>query len=77
MRSAVEQQLNLIALGKACFNVVLEHALEIFRLKFKYFVNSISGMDELFEVSFSPLASSGKPMSRLVAQTIIDIVSLP
>ncbi|XP_052821520.1 DNA topoisomerase 3-beta-1 isoform X2 [Octopus bimaculoides] len=64
MRSAVEQQLNLIALGKACFNVVLEHALEIFRLKFKYFVNNISGMDELFEVSFSPLASSGKPMSR-------------
>lgn len=64
MRSAMEQQLNLIAIGKANYHAVLEHALEIFLLKFKYFVNNISGMDELFEVSFSPLASTGKPMSR-------------
>ena len=30
----------------------------------KYFVENIIGMDELFEVSFSPLAASGKALSR-------------
>ena len=66
MRSAVEQQLNLIALGKADYDSVLSHTLEIFKLKFHYFVKNISNMDQLFEDSFSPLASSGKPLSRLV-----------
>ena len=64
MRSAVEQQLNLIALGKADFYAVLAHALNIFKSKFAYFVTSICGMDELFEVSFTPLKESGKPLSR-------------
>ncbi|KAK3593899.1 hypothetical protein CHS0354_011502 [Potamilus streckersoni] len=64
MRSAVEQQLNLIAAGKADYAAVLQHGINIFHLKFKYFVQSISSMDELFEVSFSPLAASGKPLSR-------------
>lgn len=65
MRSAVEQQLNLIAHGKADYEAVLHHGINIFHLKFKYFVQNIAGMDELFEVSFSPLAASGKPLSRL------------
>ncbi|XP_070567600.1 DNA topoisomerase 3-beta-1-like [Ptychodera flava] len=64
MRSAVEEQLNLIAAGKVDFHAVLRHTLDIFTRKFQYFVTQISGMDELFEVSFSPLAESGKPMSR-------------
>ena len=64
MRSAVEEQLNLIALGKADFNSVLHHTLEIFQLKFHYFVKNIQNMDELFEVSFSPLSASGRPLSR-------------
>nr|XP_049620180.1 DNA topoisomerase 3-beta-1 isoform X2 [Syngnathus scovelli] len=64
IRSAVEKQLNLIALGKAHFQQVLQHALDIFKRKFHYFVDSICGMDELMEVSFSPIAESGKPMSR-------------
>ena len=64
MRSAVEKQLDLIAQGKADFKSVLAHTLEIFKLKFHYFVNNITGMDQLFEVSFSTLANSGRPFSR-------------
>ena len=64
MRSAVEKQLDLIAHGKANFDSVLQHTLEVFKLKFLYFVKNITGMDQLFEVSFSTLAESGRPFSR-------------
>ncbi|KAJ8675437.1 hypothetical protein QAD02_011223 [Eretmocerus hayati] len=64
MRSAVEEQLNLIAVGRADFHAVLQHTVEIFKQKFQYFVLSIEAMDQLFEVSFSPLAASGKSHSR-------------
>lgn len=64
MRSAVEEQLNLIALGRADFHAVLQHTVEIFKQKFHYFVQSIEAMDQLFEVSFSPLSASGKAHSR-------------
>lgn len=64
MRSAVEKQLNLISIGKANFDAVLKHTVDIFRLKFEYFVKNIDGMDQLFEVSFSPLSASGKAHSR-------------
>ncbi|KAG9334012.1 hypothetical protein JZ751_009244 [Albula glossodonta] len=64
IRSAVEKQLNLIAQGKANFHQVLQHTLDIFKRKFHYFVDSIAGMDELMEVSFSPIAATGKPLSR-------------
>nr|XP_015221342.1 PREDICTED: DNA topoisomerase 3-beta-1 [Lepisosteus oculatus] len=64
IRSAVERQLNLIAQGKANFQQVLQHTLDIFKRKFHYFVDSIAGMDELMEVSFSPIAATGKPLSR-------------
>uniref|UniRef100_A0A3Q0REG7 DNA topoisomerase n=1 Tax=Amphilophus citrinellus TaxID=61819 RepID=A0A3Q0REG7_AMPCI len=64
IRSAVEKQLNLISLGKANYQQVLQHALDIFKRKFHYFVDSITNMDELMEVSFSPIAATGKPLSR-------------
>lgn len=64
MRSAVEEQLNLIAVGRADFHAVLAHTTEIFRRKFQYFVRSIEAMDQLFEVSFSSLKASGKALSR-------------
>lgn len=64
IRSATEKLLNLIALGKEDFNAVLENVVNTFEMKFRYFVKNITGMDELFEVSFSPLASTGKPLSR-------------
>lgn len=64
MRSAVEEQLNLIALGKANFNAILKHTVDIFKLKFEYFVRNIDGMDQLFEVSFTKLSASGRAFSR-------------
>ncbi|XP_037933169.1 DNA topoisomerase 3-beta [Teleopsis dalmanni] len=64
MRSEVEQMLNLISKGSADFHAVLRHAIDIFRLKFLYFVKNISNMDSLFEVSFSPLSETGKAHSR-------------
>lgn len=64
MRSAVEEQLNLIAHGKVDFNEILDHTLVVFHMKFLYFVQHISNMDQLFEVSFSTLANTGKALSR-------------
>ena len=55
--------MNLIADGKANYSAVVDHGIDIFKRKFKYFVENIFGMDELFEVSFSPLAATGKPLS--------------
>lgn len=64
MRAEVEKLLNLIAAGSADFGSVLKHALEIFRLKFQYFVINISHMDTLFDGSFASIADSGKAFSR-------------
>jgi DNA topoisomerase-3 len=43
---------------------ILRHALEIFRLKFIYFVQHIEGMDHLFEDTFSTLSQTGRNFSR-------------
>lgn len=51
-------------MGSADFRAVLKHAIEIFKLKFQYFVTNITQMDSLFEVTFSPLAKTGKSHSR-------------
>jgi hypothetical protein len=75
MRSAVEEQLNLIARGQADYLAVLRHAKEIFAAKFLYFVGHIPQMDLLFEATFSTLAQSGKPFSRLVMR--LGMRSLP
>lgn len=64
MRSAVEEQLNLIAKGLADYGQVLKHALNIFRLKFIFFVQNIQNMDHLFEDTFSLLAQTGRNFSR-------------
>ncbi|KAI8060150.1 DNA topoisomerase [Gongronella butleri] len=64
MRSDMEQQLSLIATGKASFTDVLQYFLELFAKKFAYFVNHINSMDELFEATFSPLAATGRPLSK-------------
>ncbi|CEG78805.1 Putative DNA topoisomerase [Rhizopus microsporus] len=64
MRSDMEQQLNLIASGKASHKEVLVHFLKMFEKKFEYFIKSINSMDELFEATFSPLAATGRPLSK-------------
>ncbi|THD19775.1 DNA topoisomerase [Fasciola hepatica] len=64
MRRAVEEQLNYIARGQAQFDQVLQFVTSIFSAKYRYFVERISAMDQLFEVSFSSLADTGKPLSR-------------
>ena len=64
MRADVEKLLNLIAAGTADFHSVLKHAIELFRMKFQYFVLNIANMDSLFEASFAPISESGKSYSR-------------
>eukprot|EP00039_Didymoeca_costata_P016971 m.310406 g.310406 ORF g.310406 m.310406 type:complete len:847 (-) comp16476_c2_seq4:74-2614(-) len=64
MRATVEKQLDLIATGKADYQAVLSHTISCFEDKFRYFEQRVGSMDELFEVSFTPLSASGKPMSR-------------
>lgn len=64
IRSEVEKQLNLISQGKARFEDVLKHAVAMFEQKFLYFVENVCAMDKLFEITFTPLSESGKPMSR-------------
>eukprot|EP00899_Mesostigma_viride_P006662 jgi/Mesvir1/15998/Mv08302-RA.2 len=64
VRRYVEQQIDLIAQGKAHFAHVVASALREFFAKFQYFVLNIGRMDSLFEATFSPLASSGKPLSK-------------
>jgi DNA topoisomerase-3 len=64
MRSEMEKQLSLIASGKVTMNSVLTYALDIYLKKYRYFIKTIACMDELFEATFSPVSSSGKPFSR-------------
>eukprot|EP00051_Salpingoeca_urceolata_P020697 m.313864 g.313864 ORF g.313864 m.313864 type:complete len:860 (+) comp19665_c0_seq2:161-2740(+) len=64
MRSALERQLDLIAAGKADFEEVLLHAVDIFQRKFAYFEQHVQEMDELFSVSFTPLSETGKALTR-------------
>jgi DNA topoisomerase-3 len=45
-------------------NSVLTYALDIYLKKYRYFIKTIACMDELFEATFSPVSSSGKPFSR-------------
>ena len=56
----MEKQIDLIALGKAEKEAVVAHTLHQFAQKFAIFMANINRMDQLFEASFSPLASSGK-----------------
>lgn len=60
----MEEQLNLIARGEADFLKVLGEVIKLFKKKYQFFTKNIEDMDSLFEVSFTPLADSGKALSR-------------
>ena len=64
MRAEVEEQLELVATGRANFQNVLNHTLAIFQKKFHFFVENINQMDSLFETSFTTVASAGRPFTR-------------
>jgi DNA topoisomerase-3 len=55
-RKAVENQLDLIATGKADHAEVVRHALEQFALKYAHFVKNVDAVDSLFELKFDPSA---------------------
>lgn len=59
VRAHVEKQIDLIAKGRAEKDAVVAHTLHQFAQKFFFFVQNVARMDQLFEASFSPLASSG------------------
>jgi DNA topoisomerase-3 len=52
VRRSIEQLIGLIARGEASFEVVVPHALALFKAKYKYFVEHIDRMDELFAATF-------------------------
>ena len=64
VRSHVEKQLDMIATGKADHESIVRHTLAQFAAKFRNFVDQIERMDTLFEASFDPTCSSGKPFSK-------------
>jgi len=63
-RANVEKILNQICTGERDYKIVLRETIAMYKAKFKFFVDNIQLMDELFSVSFTTLAESGKPFSR-------------
>ncbi|PPS16584.1 hypothetical protein GOBAR_AA03996 [Gossypium barbadense] len=64
IRSFIEHQITLVAKGQANHSRVVQHVLQQFMQKFCYFLQQIENMDALFEAQFSPLADSGRNLSR-------------
>lgn len=63
-RANVEKILNQISKGERDYRSVLKEIIAMYKAKFKFFIDNIHLMDELFSVSFTKLAESGKPFSR-------------
>lgn len=64
MRSGLEKELNHIVDGTAEYKTVLLDNIRMFKQKFDFFVQNVAAMDQLFEVCFTSLAESGKPLSK-------------
>ncbi|XP_062164854.1 DNA topoisomerase 3-beta isoform X2 [Alnus glutinosa] len=64
IRSFIEQQITLVANGQMNHFHVVQHVLQQFKQKFTYFIKQIENMDALFEAQFSPLADSGRALSK-------------
>lgn len=63
-RANVEKILNQICKGEREYKTVLCDIIAMYKAKFQYFIEHIHLMDELFSVSFTTLAESGKPFSK-------------
>ena len=68
VRATIERFCNMIAKGEASKDQVVNHSLTNFLEKFQYFCANINHMDSLFEASFSPLAQTGKFLSRYIEE---------
>lgn len=65
VRRNIEQLIGLIARGEASFDVVVPHALALFKAKYQYFVEHIDRMDELFAATFQVRVDRAlKPQSK-------------
>lgn len=64
VRKTVEEYVTLIAQGTIKIDDVLSYSLELFFGKFKFFKQHIEVYDALMGASFSPISTSGKPISR-------------
>jgi DNA topoisomerase III len=64
VRATIERFCNMIAKGEAGKEEVVLHSLRNFHRKFLYFSEHVGAMDSLFEASFSPLAATGKFLSK-------------
>lgn len=58
MRSTIETYIDHIAQGKASYEEVVPHSLEVFYNKFLYFQRKIGNMDALFEANFSTITTT-------------------
>ena len=67
---------SLFYILQADYESVLKHSINCFNSKFEYFHKNISNMDELFEVSFTKLSESGKPLSRYFVTVISAIFTI-
>lgn len=65
VRSEIEKNVALIAKGQADYQSTVEYTLKMFKDKFRFYVENITTVDQLFEAIFSPIAqSSGKMLSK-------------
>jgi DNA topoisomerase III len=64
VRATIERFCDMIAKGVASKDEVVSHSLRNFQNKFIYYSENIGAMDSLFEASFSPLAATGKFLSK-------------
>ncbi|KAJ3219587.1 DNA topoisomerase 3-beta-1 [Clydaea vesicula] len=64
LRSNMEKRISVIADGKETPESILSSELSLYKLKFEGFMKNIEKMDQLFEASFSPVSSTGKPFSK-------------
>ena len=65
VRSEIEKNVAMIAKGTVDFQSIVDCTVNMFKEKFKYYIQQINTVDQLFEAIFSPIAqSSGKMLSK-------------